>query len=210
MSQRKSQQKSVTGKFGFAGKGLVALLALTVLGGGAFWITRISNQNKPVINIQGSSAEGGNANVTVQNTDASGTQSDSGNSTHTSNGSQQTAPNTVVDLTTSTQWALRFPLYQQEDSGCIIVGTGSTSLKQDTSGFLEFNGFHNFYDYGVSIQGTITPSGNTNISISAPKKELVITLESSKIGSDNGEILVTGKTSALNCPNGEFEMRYQR
>ncbi len=202
------------GGFSIVGTGVVALLALVVLGGGAVLFMRLSNQNSPVVNVQGSTAEGGDANVTVQNSgqgnNDSVSQPSPGASTDgTSTSTNQGAANAVVDLSTPAQWALKFPLYQVKDNNCTLAGFGSTSITQDTKGNLTFAGFHNFYSYDTGIHGTINPSGRVNLSLTAPKFQLVMTLESKAVSTDSGELLITGETSALNCPTSQFELRKQ-
>jgi len=102
-----NKQQSGKGSFSFFGTGLVALLGLAVLGGGAVLFMRLSNQNSPVVNVQGSTAEGGNANVTVQNSgqgnNGSASQTSPGASvdgTGTGTSTNQGTANAVVDLST--------------------------------------------------------------------------------------------------------------
>ncbi len=208
-----NKQQSDKDGFRIVGTGLVALLGLAVLGGGAVLFMRLSNQNSPVVNVQGSTAEGGNANVTVQNSgqgnNGSASQPSPGASVDgTGTSTNQGTANAVVDLSTPAQWALKLPLYQVKDSNCTLVGFGSVSLSQNDKGSLGWVGIQNFYKR-IDIQGTIMPSGQVSLSMSGGDTPVVITFESKAVGTDGGGLLITGEASALNCPTSQFELRKQ-
>ncbi len=211
MSQKNpSKPQSGRGSFRIVGQGFLALIAVALLGGGAFLITRLVNQDSSVINVHGSSAEGGDAIVTVQNpgesTDSARSTADL-NSEGTVDNNLQPSPSPVVDTSTPTDWSLRFPLYQMEEETCSLVGFGATNLTQNTQGRLSFQGFDAFYGYETGIQGTVTPSGSTTLTLVPRERTFIVTLESTEIFSENGELRIVGETSALNCPNSEFELR---
>jgi hypothetical protein len=174
---------------------------------------RLSNQNSPVVNVQGSTAEGGNANVTVQNSgqgnNGSASQPSPGASVDgTGTSTNQGTANAVVDLSTPAQWALKLPLYQVKDNNCTLAGFGSVSLSQNDKGSLDWVGIQNFYKR-INIQGTIMPSGQVSLSMSGYDTPVVITFESKAVGTDGGGLLITGEASALNCPTSQFELRKQ-
>jgi hypothetical protein len=211
----KTVNKPLSGKGGFSivGTGVVALLALVVLGGGAVLFMRFSNQNSPVVNVQGSTAEGGDANVTVQNSGQGNNGSVSqpsprANTDITSTSVNQGAANAVVDLSTPRQWALKLPLYQIKDNNCTLAGFGSVSLSQNDKGALGWAGIQNFYKR-IDIQGTIMPSGQVDLSMSGYDTPVVITFEGKAVTIDTGGLLITGETSAPNCPASQFELRKQ-
>lgn len=199
------------GGFSIVGTGVVALLALVVLGGGAVLFMRLSNQNSPVVNVQGSTAEGGDANVTVQNSGQAHNGSPVQLSPGTSPNSTKTSTspgtvNTVVDPSTPAQWALKLPLYQVKDNNCALVGFGSVSLSQNDKGVLGWAGIQNFYKR-IDIQGTIMPSGQASLSMSGYDTPVVLTFESKAVTTDGGGLLITGEASAPNCPTSQFELR---
>jgi hypothetical protein len=206
-----------TGKFNFTGFGLVGLLALIVLGGGALLL----NQNSPTFNVKGGDGKvgdvrtgdvklgdikggeggkGGNSSIT--NISGSGTnQQGDGNQSYQASNSTQN-----VDVTaTNVAWTLTFPVYKLEKDKCSVQGKNSVILTQNKGSF-EFGGVTTGYR-GTNIRGTITPAGQVNLSLGGDSPVLV-TFEGANPQNDSNlnATVITGKVTAPNCPNDTFQL----
>jgi hypothetical protein len=223
MKSNKQIKNTGKGGFNFAATGLVALVALGALGGGLWVLLNMSNQNNPTINVQGSSAKSGDTNVTIapasqqddsqlQKTESQSQPSEATSSPGPKSDESPQASKTAasqIDLKPGSQWTFKFPLYRMQGNACSLVGNGSVPLVQQQNGALYYSGYHNFYGLSTTIEGTITTFGKTNLSLSTYAAKFVTTFESKKMSSENGEILITGDATALNCPVSKFELRKQ-
>jgi hypothetical protein len=222
MNSKKQIKTHDKGGFNFAATGIVALVALGALGGGVQVLLKMSNQNNPTINVQGASAKSGDANITIATTspeNGSQSQKDEAQlqpseatpnpaSTRSENLKTANPATTQIDLKSGGQWAFKFPLYRIQGKDCSLIGSGSVPLLQRQDGALSYSGTHNFYG-SAYIQGTITTSGRMDASLSTLDRNVVTTFEGKKISSENGEIVITGDATTLNCPASKFELRKQ-
>lgn len=207
-----------TGKFNFTGFGLVGLLALIVLGGGALLL----NQNSPTFDVKGGEGgkvgdvrtgdvklgdikggeggKGGDSSIT--NISGSGTnQQGDGNQV-----SQASSSTQKVDVTASNvAWTLTFPVYKLDKDKCSVQGKNSVNLTQN-KGSLEFGGVTTGYR-GTNISGTITPAGQVNLSLGGDSPVLV-TFEGANPQNDSNlnATVITGKVTASNCPDDTFQL----
>ncbi|AFZ16524.1 hypothetical protein [Allocoleopsis franciscana] len=212
-----------TGKFSFTGFGLVGLLALIVLGGGALLL----NQNSPTFSVEGGKVgdvkggeggKGGDSSTT--NIYGSGTnQKGDGNQSSSLSASQETSPATnqssqannsaqnVNDTANNVVWTLTYPVYRLEQDKCSLKGKDSVNITQ-TQGSLYFGGGTNGYG-DTSIRGTITPNGQVNLSLSGNKGGIdFVTFEGANpTNSQNlNATVITGKVTTPNCPNDTFQL----
>ncbi|HBB30657.1 MAG TPA: hypothetical protein DDZ80_30465 [Cyanobacteria bacterium UBA8803] len=211
-----TQNKS--GKFNFTGVGLVGLLALVILGGGALLL----NQNSPTFNVKGGDGgkvgdvrtgdvklgdinggeggKGGNSSITDVSGSGTNQQGDGNQSYQASSSTQK------VDITaTNVAWTLTFPGYNLEKDKCTVQGKNSVNLTQN-KGSLEFGGVTTGYR-GTSISGTITPAGQVNLSLTADNP-VFVTFEGANPQNDSNlnATVITGKVTAPNCPNDTFQL----
>ena len=204
--------KTKSGRFSFTSVGLVGLLALVVLGGGAL----IFRQNSPTFSVAGGKGGDASNNSTInygsgtnQNGDSnqgSGSSSSQDSSSKTTQSSQTNTSTQKVDVTaTNVAWALTFPVYKIEKDKCSLRGKNSVNLIQN-KGTLEFGGFANGYG-STSIRGTITPAGQVNLSL-AGDNQVFLTFEGANPTSipNSNATVVTGKVTAPNCPNDTFQL----
>jgi hypothetical protein len=204
-----------TGKFNFTGFGLVGLLALVVLGGGALLL----NQNSPTFSVEGGKVgdvrtgdvklgdikggeggKGGDSSIT--NVSGSGTnqKGDGNQSSQASNSTQK------VDVTANNVvWTLTFPVYKLEKDKCSVQGKNSVILTQN-KGSLEFGGITTGYR-GTNIRGTITPAGQVNLSLSGDS-QVFVTFEGANPQNDSNlnATVIAGKVTAPNCPDDKFQL----
>lgn len=204
--------KTKSGKFNFTGVGLVGLLALVVLGGGAL----IFKQNSPTFSVAGGKGGDASNNSTInygagtnQNGDSnkgSGSSSSQDSSSKTIQSSQVNNSNQKVDVTaTNVVWTLTFPVYKVEKDKCSVQGKNSVNLTQN-QGSLEFSGLTTGYR-GTNIRGTITPAGQVNLSLGGDSAVLV-TFEGTNVTSspNSNATVITGKVTAPNCPDDTFQL----
>jgi filamentous hemagglutinin family protein len=203
--QNNSKSSSLT-------KGFIALFGLAALGGGTYTLyTVIKNQNNPVINVQGSqaTAKAGDNNLTLVNSSQNASTKDISTANLTSPTASPTPASVkIVDTDVESKWILKFPLYRMDKDKCNFVGFNSVTLQSSRGGGFNYRAEQNVYGY-TSIQGSITSSGKANLSFSA-QNGVVVTFESnSESALAAREMVITGTTTALNCPPSTFELRKQ-
>lgn len=187
--------------------GLITLLALVVLGGGALIFMR----NSPTFNVRSEGGKGGNSSFT--NVTASGN-NQQGNDNQvnaegvlpgTSQSSQASNSTSKVDVAaTNVKWTLVFPVYQLEKNNCSLLGNESVSLTQN-EGNLSFSGVTNGYG-GANVKGTITPAGQVNLSLSGNGPFVTFEGENPTTDSKLNATVITGKVTAPSCPEGTFKL----
>lgn len=208
-----TQNKS--GKFNFTGVGLVGLLALVVLGGGAL----IFRQNSPTFSVGGGQGgKGGDSsnNSTInygagtnQNGDSnqgSGSSSSQDSSSKTTQSSQASNNAQKVDVTaTKVAWILTYPVYKVEKDKCSLRGRESVNLVQN-QGNLNYSGLTNGYR-STNISGTISSLGQVSLSLKGYNEEF-LTFEGVNASSspNSNTTVITGKVTAPNCPNDKFQL----
>lgn len=209
--------KTKSGRFSFTSVGLVGLLALVVLGGGAL----IFRQNSPTFSVAGGEGgKGGNSSNnstnnygsgTNQNGDSnqgSGSSSSQDSSSKTSQSSQaNTSTQKVDDTASNVVWTLTYPIYRLEKDKCSWRGKDSVNIIE-TKGSLYFGGATNGYG-DTSIRGTITPTGQVNLTLSGNKGGIdLVTFEGTNptISPNSKATVITGKVTALNCPEDKFQL----
>lgn len=204
--------KTKSGRFSFTSVGLVGLLALVILGGGAL----IFRQNSPTFSVAGGKGGDASNNSTInygsgtnQNGDSNqGSRSSSlqDSSSKNSQFSQTNTSTQKVDVTaTNVVWTLTFPVYKLEKDKCTVQGKNSVNLTQN-KGSLEFGGVTTGYR-GTSIRGTITPTGQVNLSLGGDSPVLVTFEGTNPTSSPNSDAtVITGKVTAPNCPNDTFQL----
>lgn len=218
-----------SGGFKFAGTGLVAILALLALGGGVFFV--LKNQNNPIFNVsggQGGSGTGGSGGSgtgtggqAIAGKDIAGKDKISSGDTPSpsspqnppsseSSNSLTSSSATNIDLKTTRNWAFKFPVYRIDKEGkCTkLPSSASANLFQSETGVLSYQGYHNFYGYNTSIQGTITSSAKTNLLLSTNESKFTLGFDSKEVKAEGNEIVVTGEAlPEPNCQKGTFELR---
>lgn len=204
--------KTKSGRFNFTGFGLVGLLALVILGGGAL----IFRQNSPTFSVAGGKGGDASNNSTInygsgtnQNGDSnqgSGSSSSQDSSSKTTQSSQVNNSNQKVDVTaTNVAWTLTYPVYRLEKDKCYLRGKDSVNLIQ-TQGSLSFRGETNGYG-GTSIRGTISSTGQVNLSLSGYTGDFLTFEGTNPASSPNSNAtVITGKVTAPNCPNDTFQL----
>jgi len=183
------------GVFSFSSTGAVALLAIVILGGGAFVLLRNTNN----ISIDNKSEGGSVSGISVgQNTTSTTTPSDK---------TDQTSNQSLIDIDVADgKWTLKYPIYQKKDDNCQLVGTSSVVLEQREGGSLYYNA--PLSGYGLSgIQGTVTKFGKVDLSIEGSSGKYLVTLEGENPTIDSQEIVILGKATMLDCPESTFEVR---
>lgn len=195
-----------TGRFSFMGTGIIGLLVIVLLGGGAVAFYTLRNQNNPIFNVEGSTAyaeggEGGSSSVTVQSQNPEASVISSSPTLTTSSGTETV--NQIDTEAEGTSWTVRYPIYQVVDGTCSLVGASSVALTQSRGGGLGYTGYLSGYT-GRGIQGTITRSGRINLSLGAGN--FIVTMDGNDIQFSSAETVITGKASTPNCPDSTFEV----
>ncbi len=194
-------------------KGFIALFGVAALGGGAYTLySVIKNQNNPVFNIQGSqaTAKAGDNNLTLVNSSQNAVPSalsETNQASPTSTPSPTPTVSKIVDISVENKWTLKIPLYRTDKDKCNLVGFNSIPLSSSRGGGLYAGGFVNVYGNNTNIQGSVTSSGTANLSLTG-NSGIVVTFESDNVTSA-GETIITGTTTAINCPPSKFELRKQ-
>ncbi|MBP0014886.1 MAG: hypothetical protein J7545_22235 [Roseofilum sp. SBFL] len=224
-----SQNSKNTGSFSFAAKGLVAIVALGILGSGVFVLSRMSFNTQVTArggtsNAQGGTATGGSVgdiennsqNKTIvgesenQQPDNPGTSgNNSQNPTANASNSQSQSFKTVLEASDNT-WTLNYPVFKvKEDGSCIVAGRSSISLSQSSDGnigrsLLTVNGYGS-----SSLTGAFTSSGRASLFLSSKQasKEYSVSFDG-RANPNSNPIIVSGKAMMpeFNCPEDTFEL----
>lgn len=209
--------KTKSGKFNFTGVGLVGLLALVILGGGALLL----NQNSPTFNVKSEGGKVGDIRTgDVKLSDINRSEaikigdvnqaSNSSSATDTSSKTTQSSPanNSAqkVDVTaTKVSWNLTYPVYKLEKDKCSVRGRESINLVQN-QGNLNFSGLSNGYR-SASISVTISSLGQVNLSLKGYNEEFLTFEGANTTSSPNSNAtVITGKVTAPNCPDDKFQL----
>lgn len=222
-----SQNSKNTGSFSFAAKGLVAIVALGILGSGVFVLSRMSFNTQVTAkggtsNAQGGTATGGSvgdidnsATAIVgenqdQQSDNPGTSGNNPqNPTANASSSQSQSFKTVLEASDNT-WTLNYPVFKlKEDGSCIVAGRSSISLSQSSDGNIG-SGYLNVNGYGSSsLTGAFTSSGRASLFLSSKQasKEYSVSFDG-RANPNTNPIIVSGKAMMpeFNCPEDTFEL----
>ncbi|NER25902.1 MAG: hypothetical protein F6J96_35460 [Symploca sp. SIO1C2] len=199
------------GSFSFSGTGTVALLAIVVLGGGAFILLRNTNNISIDNKSEGGSVSGINISPNTtqqQQSGSSGPQTAGSKSTTTPlEKTDQTGSESLINIeAANVKWTLKYPIYQEKDGNCALAGTSSVILEQREGGSLYYNA--PLSGYGPSgIQGTVTKFGKVDLSIDGSSGKYLVTLEGEDTTIDPNETVIAGKATMLGCPESTFEVR---
>ncbi len=206
------------GSFNFSGTGLVAIIALVVLGGGALAFSYLRNQSGSSINIgdikggEGgtSTSQGGSVSINEGNTlkdSKTNTTSVSFTPQDSLLKDSQSNEAKVDTQATNVAWSLKYPTYQKQNDKCVFLGAASTKLNQLKGGELYNNNTRlNIYELS-SIQGSITSSGKATLSLASDDGKYFVSLESKEVKTDQNETLITGKATMPGCPESTFELK---
>jgi hypothetical protein len=211
-----------TGKFNLVGTGIVGVLALVAIGGGVFAFSSPRNQSSPSINVEGSTATGGSASSTGGSSEggsaiSGNTMIEQGSDAQSSTDSPTTPVNSSTEPDNASEsglsldadnleLALKYPIYQDKDGACKLVGHSSVVLEKRGDGQFYYRGDLNGYAGGGTIQGTAMPSGKINLSLSEGNaNRRIVTMEAEISGGISDIISVSGKSSSVDCPDSNFE-----
>ncbi|NET69704.1 MAG: hypothetical protein F6K62_01195 [Sphaerospermopsis sp. SIO1G2] len=223
-----SQQSSFANKIKFA------LIGTLVLGGGSLALILSQNlmnknqtQNNPQLNINNTSQGGKGGDSIVNNlllpngspnnqppgsspTTTSSQPNISPNSSNTTlstNPSNPSSTTPAIDVKSDNiKWSLTYPIYKIQNEKCLLAGAAAVTLDQRSGGELYRKEILNVY--GLSkIRGTVTASGQANISISSIDDEYIVTLDGEDAQISTDETVIAGKATMLNCPESTFELR---
>jgi hypothetical protein len=225
------QPNNKPGVFLWSGKGLIGLLALVVLGGGALAFNYIqkTNTSSPqsgnnTTNNNQSTAKTGDVNAQInpiiQNQNDSpngGRKTDStptkpslieGSLSPGSSSNSQSTTEPLKAVTGTVQvWNLKYPVYLIKENQCIFQGFSSVSLTQTKGGGLSFKDTNALNVYGFSkFEGTVASSGEMSGSIASDSAIYFISLESTNFIKEPNT-LIKGTAKMKNCPDSTFELR---
>lgn len=158
--------------------------------------------NNNTINYGSGTNQNGNGNQ------GSGSSSSQEPSSKTSQSSPASSSTQKVDVTaTNVVWTLTYPVYRLEKDKCSWRGKDSVNLIQ-TKGSLYFGGGTNGYG-DTSIRGTITSTGQVNLSLSGNKGGIdFVTFEGAnpQVDLNLNATVITGKVTVPNCPDDKFRL----
>jgi len=205
-------------KSSLADKGMLGLLCLAVIGVGAVFLA-LRTQN---INVQGNT--GGNTGGNVVNVPSGEDKKPVGNnqlpptvltSPDKSDNSTSTPHAGLINVkATGETWTLEYPVYKKVDRNCTVINGASGVVLKQTGEALGYEGVLNGYSvYNQNkvrsrhtIQGTVSASGAVTLSLES--NEFFVTMKSEKTPTiTRDETVITGKASALNCPETTFKLR---
>lgn len=210
------------GNFHIGGKGLVAVLALAILGGGFVALNKMQNNNNPQISNENTSQGGSGgsvgdlnfnrSNITnetqQQETGSSGSQSANGVSSDPdpSQSGKASSESAIVDVQANqpVEWSFKFPLYRKVNDKCTLVGKESVTVLQNKGSLSNKSYVTNGYGNSTQITGTIRSSGKADLSLTG--NGFILSFESTDVqgGSGSLETTIAGKATAANCPDDKF------